>query len=182
MANENNAKEESKLVSWFLNRKGLLKREGKNGEFYQARVFKGTTLPNGKDISGYTYTFDVGKLKDIKVYENSPDFIKDEDFRNNNGVIYYKEETKIKLTEPYDKDNPEKELATIILDAKDLAYYQMNKDTIRENLGLKDTDRKDINASTKERITQRAVEASESKSDIQTICSDTLKPWTYHIV
>lgn len=29
MANENNAKEYSKLVSWFLNRKALFKREGK---------------------------------------------------------------------------------------------------------------------------------------------------------
>lgn len=120
--------EKPKYVNWFMNRSRLNKREGKNGEFYQARVFEGSKLKDGTDISNYTYTFNVEKLKEITAHENSPDFIKDEKFRENNGVIYFKEETKIKLTEPYDKENPDKELKVITVDAKDLSTALKNRE------------------------------------------------------
>lgn len=152
-------KEFKPTVSWFLNKKGLLKLDGQNGEFYKARVFKGTTLPDGKDISGYTYTFNLEKLKEIKAYESSPDFIKDENFRNDNGVIYYNEDTKIKLTEPYDKENPDKELETLVVDAKVLSQAQKNrvKDDSSNN-------GRDSEKGTKERVTERVVSASNAKS------------------
>ena len=151
------------LVSWFLNKKALFKRDGANGEFYQARVFKGTKLPDGKDISGYTYTFDLEKLKEIKVHENSPDFIKDDEFRKNNGVVYFKEETNIKLTEPYDKENPDKELETILVEAKVLSTALKNRE--KNSDSQEDGKDKSREKGTKERVTDRAVAASKAKSD-----------------
>lgn len=157
---ENNSKDYKPSVSWFLNKKGLLKREGKNGDFYSARVFKGTTLKDGTDISGYTYTFNVSKLKEIKVYESSPDFIKDEEFRNNNGVVYFNEDTCIKLTEPYDKDNPDKVLETIKISAKDLCYAQKHRN--REN---KDSEVDKAKSGTKERLTDRALNVTNPNNN-----------------
>lgn len=148
-------------VSWFLRREALFKNEGKNGEFYKARVFPGTRLPDGKDISGYTYNFNVDKLKEIRAYDSSPDFIKDPDFRDKNGVVYYNEDTKIKLTEPYDKTNPNKELETIVVDAKTLCTAQRN----RERPSKEESSQvKSHVKGTKDRITDRAVKASQSKS------------------
>lgn len=148
-------------VSWFLSKNGLIKREGKNGNFYRARVFQGTILDDGKDISGFTYTFDEKKLKEIQVYENSPDFIKDEEFRKNNAVIYFNEETNIKLREPYDKNNPDKELETLLITAKELCTAQKNRNkSARDINGDKDK------TGTKERLTDRAINATKSNNDL----------------
>ena len=151
-------------VSWFLKKKSLLKFEGKNGEFYRARVFNGTTLVDGTNVSGYTYTFNAEKLKEIKAYDNSPDFIKDETFRNENGVIYYNEDTKIKLTEPYDKNNPDKELNSIVVEAKELSIALKNRQKSDRN---NDGTEKSMEKGTKERVTGRAIAASKAKSDFK---------------
>lgn len=161
--NSLNKNEKNPLVSWFLNKNALLKRDGSNGEFYQARVFKGTKLPDGKDISGFTYTFDKEKLREIKVYDNSPDFIKDDEFRENNGVIYFKEDTNIKLTEPYDKNNPDKDLETLMVEAKVLSTALKNRE--RNSDGKADNKNRNREKGTKERVTDRAVAASKAKSD-----------------
>lgn len=172
----NNDKEFKPTVNWFLNKKSLQKREGENGEFYSARIFKGVKLPDGKDISGYTYTFNVDKLKEIKVYETSPDFIKDDKFRENNGVIYFNEDTNIKLTEPYDKNNPDKELSTITVDASTLCTAIRNRE--KQNKDSEHTKEAKNEKGTKERLTKRAVEASNAKSsskEVKSITKETCK-------
>lgn len=167
MSTENNSQNKGDYkpsVSWFLRRNRVFKMDGTNGPFCKARVLKGTILPDGKDISNFTYTFNAEKLQDIKVYESSPDFIKDEDFRKNNGVVYYNEDTEIKLTEPYDKENPDKELQTITVKAKVLSEAQKNRQ-IPDKADTQNARAHEKSVGTKERLTQRTVSASQAKSD-----------------
>ena len=128
------------VVNIYLKRDRLEPFEipGQEEKFCTGRVFNGSHTKDGVDISYYTYIFPEKKIKDIVINDNANDKTKEFLSQKQKGgfiVITFYEDTKIKLREPWDCNNRNKELKTITITAKELNTAQNER---KKHLGNKE--------------------------------------------